>query len=82
MSMSSSQNTESQIKEILERDIKPMVALHRGKIEFDSFNSGVVHVRLEGACKGCPLSQLTLKAGVEELLKENVPGVECVEAVE
>jgi len=81
MSTNLSQNTESQIREILERDVKPMVALHRGSIEFVSFNSGVVHVRLEGACKGCPLSQLTLKEGVEVLLKENVAGVDSVEAV-
>lgn len=81
MSTNSSQNIESQIKEILERDVKPMVALHRGLIEFVSFQDGVVSVRLEGACRGCPLSQLTLKEGVEALLRENVAGVECVEAV-
>ena len=81
MSTNLSQNTESQIKEIIERDVKPMVALHRGSIEFVSFDSGVVRVKLEGACKGCSLSELTLKEGVEVLLKENVAGVDSVEAV-
>ena len=81
MSTASLQNTESQIKEILERDIKPLVAMHRGSIEFVSFVAGVVRVKLEGTCKGCPLSQLTLKEGVESLLKETVVGVDSVEAV-
>lgn len=59
-----------------------MLALHRGNIELVGFEDGVVRVRLLGTCQGCPLSQLTLKAGVEELLKEKVPGVKSVEAVE
>ncbi|MBI4121400.1 MAG: NifU family protein [Candidatus Ryanbacteria bacterium] len=81
MSTNLLQNTESQIKEILEREVKPLVALHRGSIEFVSFQNGVVNVRLEGTCKGCPLSQLTLKAGVESLLKDKIPSIDSVEAV-
>ena len=79
--MDSLENTESQIKAALDTHVKPLVAMHRGSIEFVSFNEGVVSVRLEGTCKGCPLSQLTLKEGVEVLLKESVPGVMRVEAV-
>lgn len=58
-----------------------MLARHAGNIEFVGYADGVVSVRLLGTCHGCPLSELTLKAGVEELLKEKVPGVERVEAV-
>lgn len=72
---------EAQIEKALE-EIRPMLALHAGNIEFAGFRDGVVAVRLLGTCYGCPLSQLTLKAGVEELLKERVPGVTRVEAVE
>ncbi len=70
-----------EIEKTLE-EIRPMLALHAGNIEFVGFADGVVQVRLLGTCRGCPLSQLTLKAGVEELLKEKVPGVQAVEAVE
>lgn len=62
-------------------EIRPMLALHAGNIELVAIDDGVVKVRLLGTCHGCPLSQLTLKAGVEELLKEKVPGVKSVEAV-
>ena len=63
-------------------EIRPLIARHAGDIELVSFEGGVVKVRLMGACQHCALSPLTLKAGVEELLKERVPGVVSVEAVE
>ncbi len=63
-------------------EVRPMLALHAGNIELVGIEGGIVKVRLLGTCRGCPLSQLTLKAGVEELLKERVPSVERVEAVE
>lgn len=62
-------------------EIRPMLARHAGGIEFVAVDGGVVKVRFLGTCVGCPLSSLTLKAGVEELLKERVPGVTRVEAV-
>ncbi|MBI2639351.1 MAG: NifU family protein [Candidatus Sungbacteria bacterium] len=71
---------EQQIEKILE-EVRPMLALHRGNIEFVKFEKGVVYVRLLGTCQGCPLSQLTLKAGIEDLLKSKVKGVDSVEAV-
>ena len=71
-----------QIKGILEREIKPMLAMHLGSLDFVGFEEGVVRVRLTGTCKGCALSQLTLKAGVETILKEKVASVKSVEAVE
>ncbi len=73
---------ETKIKEILEREIKPMLKMHLGSLDFVSFNEGVVSVRFQGTCKGCPLSNLTLKTGIESILKEKVKGVEKVEAVE
>ncbi|MDA1334568.1 MAG: NifU family protein [bacterium] len=82
MLTNSSQNIESKIKELIETHVKPMVALHRGSIEFVSFDDGIVNVRLVGTCKGCPLSQLTLKAGVETVLRDNLEGIREVRAVE
>lgn len=62
-------------------EIRPMLAMHLGGIEFVKFEGGVVYVKLLGTCQGCPLAQLTLKAGVEELVKQRVIEVERVEAV-
>ena len=73
---------EQQIKDIIEKEIKPMVSQHLGNVEFVRFENGVVSVRLEGTCKGCPASELTLKEGIEGILKQKLPSVERVEAVE
>ena len=62
-------------------EIRPMLARHLGNIEFVKFEEGTVYVQMLGMCQGCPLSQLTLKAGVEEVLKSKVPEVAKVEAV-
>ncbi|MEI7974206.1 MAG: NifU family protein [Bdellovibrio sp.] len=67
-----------QIKEILRRDIKPVVALDGGDIVFASFENGVLSVRLKGSCNGCPSSQATLKQGVEARLRELLPEVKEV----
>ena len=61
--------------------IRPFIATHYGDVEFVSFEKGTVYVRMLGTCTHCPLSQITLKAGIEELLKSNIEGVENVEAV-
>ena len=73
---------EEQIEETLEK-IRPMLAVHRGDVDFVSFDqtTGVAKVRLKGACHGCPLSQLTLKSGIEEMLKQKVPQIVAVEAI-
>ena len=63
-------------------EIRPMLARHAGDIEFIGVSRGVVRVRLLGTCRGCPLSQLTLKAGVESLLRERIPSVRRVDAVD
>lgn len=62
-------------------EIRPLLAQHLGDIEFVNFQDGVVYVRMLGTCTHCPLSQMTLKAGVEEILKSKIGEVERVEAV-
>ena len=63
--------------------VRPMLALHRGGVEFVSYDAETktANLRLSGVCVGCPLADLTLKGGIEEVLRAKVPGVEKVEAV-
>lgn len=61
--------------------IRPMLQRDGGDIELVEVNNGVVKVRLTGACKGCPMSQMTLKQGVEKMLMKEVPGLKEVQAV-
>lgn len=68
------------IKEILDEYVKPAVESDGGAIAFHSFEEGVVKVLLQGSCSGCPSSTLTLKAGIENLLKSMVPEVQEVVA--
>jgi Fe-S cluster biogenesis protein NfuA len=68
-------DTVDAIKNILEEYIKPAVEQDGGAITFKSFNEGVVTVALQGSCSGCPSSTVTLKGGIENLLKRMVPGV-------
>lgn len=61
--------------------IRPALQADGGDIELVDVAEGVVKVRLRGACGGCPMSQMTLKMGVERVLKERVPEVKRVETV-
>jgi Fe-S cluster biogenesis protein NfuA len=61
--------------------IRPLLQRDGGDIELVEVTDGVVKVRLTGACKGCPMSQMTLKQGVEKLLLKEVPGLKEVQAV-
>jgi Fe-S cluster biogenesis protein NfuA len=61
--------------------IRPMLQRDGGDIELVEVSDGTVKVRLTGACKGCPMSQMTMKQGVEKLLMKEVPGLKAVEAV-
>tara|TARA_B100001029_G_C14868433_1_gene343132 strand:+ start:165 stop:722 length:558 start_codon:yes stop_codon:yes gene_type:complete len=70
-----------QINEVLDSKIKPAVARDGGDIRFVSFENGVVKVELKGSCVGCPSSMMTLKKGVQNLLKHYVKGVNSVEAI-
>lgn len=63
------------IKELLHTHVKPAVEMDGGAISFKSFHEGVVTVTLKGSCSGCPSSTITLKAGIEGLLKRMVPEV-------
>ena len=71
---------EVKIKGILDEYIRPAVEMDGGAIAFHSFNEGKVKVTLQGSCSGCPSSTVTLKAGIENLLKRMVPEVTEVEA--
>ena len=59
--------------------IRPMLQADGGDVELVDVKDGIVTVRLQGACAGCPMSQMTLKNGIERLLKEAVPEVVSVE---
>ena len=72
---------EHKIIEILEEYIKPAVENDGGAIEFDSYVDGVVKVILKGSCSGCPSSTVTLKHGIENLLKSMLPEVKEVVAL-
>lgn len=62
--------------------IRPMLQADGGNVELVNVtDDGVVQVRLQGACAGCPMSQMTLKNGIERIIKEEVPQVKTVEAV-
>ena len=61
--------------------IRPMLQADGGNVEFIEENDGIVKVRLQGACAGCPMSQMTLKNGIERLLKKEIPEVKSVENV-
>jgi len=71
----------SEIKKAIERDVKPLVGRHLGDVEFVGFDKGVVLVRLLGTCKGCALADLTLKEGIEHILKSQINGIDRVVAV-
>ncbi len=71
-----------QIKLLLDERVRPAVAQDGGDIVFDSFEDGVVYLHMRGACAGCPSSTMTLKSGIENMLRHYVPEVTEVRAVE
>ncbi|MBX2931550.1 MAG: NifU family protein [Chitinophagaceae bacterium] len=66
------------VKELLENYVKPAVEMDGGAIQFKSYNNGVVNVMLQGSCSGCPSSLITLKAGIEGMMKRMIPEVKEV----
>ena len=70
-----------EVKKVLEK-VRPMLQMDGGDVELVDVKDGIVKVRLQGACHGCPMSQMTLQHGIEMTLKKEVPGVKKVEAVE
>jgi len=72
---------EKKIVKILEQKIRPAVAKDGGDIKFKEFKDGIVKVQLQGSCSGCPSSTMTLKQGVQNLLRHYIPEVKEVQAV-
>jgi Fe-S cluster biogenesis protein NfuA len=58
--------------------IRPMLQADGGDVELVGYQDGVVKVRLKGACSGCPMSQMTLRNGIERLLKQELPEIKSV----
>lgn len=69
-----------QVEEVIEK-LRPFLIRDGGDVELLSVHDGIVRVRLLGACRNCPSSTLTLKAGIEQTLVDNVPGVRELEQV-
>jgi Fe-S cluster biogenesis protein NfuA len=68
----------TRIKELIDTHVKPAVEMDGGNIEFKSFQDGIVTLIMQGACSGCPSSTVTLKSGIEAMLKRMVPQVKEV----
>ena len=71
---------QEEVKAVLDK-IRPSLQADGGDVELVAVEGGVVKVRLKGACAGCPMSQMTLKNGIEKLLKREIPDVTAVEGV-
>ena len=75
-----SKNIEKRVQKVLD-EIKPRIQADGGDIELVAVEKDTVKVRLQGACAGCPMAALTLKQGVERLIREKLPEIQSVEAV-
>ena len=80
--LSNRSEIEQNIIKILDQKIRPAVAKDGGDIKFKEFKDGIVRVQLQGSCSGCPSSTMTLKQGVQNLLKHYIKEVKEVEAVQ
>ncbi len=69
-----------QVQGVIDK-IRPALQADGGDVELVEIDGGVVKVRLQGACAGCPMSQMTLKNGIERILKQELPDVTSVESV-
>lgn len=72
---------EGKIRQILDNEIRPAVAMDGGDITFDKFENGVVYLYMQGSCAGCPSSTMTLKMGIETRLREAIPEVQEVVSI-
>ncbi len=73
--------TKEQVEGVLDK-IRPSLVRDGGNVELVDVNDGTVQLRLTGACAGCPMSTMTLKIGIERILKQEIPEVKEVVAVE
>lgn len=64
-----------QARRILDVEINPAIAAHRGHVTLDSVDQGLVRIRLAGGCQGCSLAEVTIRQGIEPLLRERLPGI-------
>ena len=71
-----------QIKELLDTRVRPAVAMDGGDIIYNDFEDGIVYLKMQGACSGCPSSTATLKMGIENMLKHYVPEVQEVRPID
>ncbi len=71
-----------QIKELLDTRVRPAVAMDGGDIIYNDFQDGIVYLKMQGACSGCPSSTATLKMGIENMLKHYIPEVQEVRPVD
>jgi len=69
------------IQEALNK-VRPSLQADGGDVEFVDFEDGIVKVRLQGACRGCPMSQMTLRDGIEKFLKKEIPEIKSVVGVD
>lgn len=74
-------DTIEQIIDIIEEQIRPNVLADGGDIVFHGYEDGIVYVELQGACMGCPSSTITLKMGIERMLKHYIPEIKSVESI-
>ena len=72
---------ENKIREILDTEIRPAVAMDGGDITFEKYEDGVVYLYLQGACSGCPSSTATLKVGIETRLRDAIPEIQEVVSI-
>lgn len=72
---------EAQIRELIDTRVRPAVAQDGGDIVFQGYEDGVVYLHMQGSCSGCPSSTMTLKAGIENMLRHYIPEVTEVRAV-
>ncbi|WP_333023874.1 NifU family protein [Wolbachia endosymbiont of Pentidionis agamae] len=70
------------VKELMDNFIKPAVAQDGGDIKFKGYKDGIVYVKLQGACSGCPSAAITLKQGVENMLSYHIPEIAGIETIE
>ena len=71
---------QEKVEEVLDK-VRPVLMRDGGNVELGSVDDGTVKVRLTGACGGCPMSAMTLKMGIEQILKQEIPEVKEVVAV-
>ena len=81
-SSESEQEIVDKIAEIIEERVRPAVAMDGGDIIFKKYENGIVYLSMQGACSGCPSSAMTLKSGIENMLKYYIPEVQEVVSIE